>query len=228
MIEIIPNWHPIFVHFTVGLLLTSALFHGAAILVSETAWKKTLTDVATWNLWAGTGFTVFTVLAGWYAFNTVTHDTPSHHIMLEHRNLALMTFAAFAAIAVWSFLRVKKSLPIHWPLVIAVAAAGILLISTAWHGGELVYRHGLGVMSLPNPEDHVHSEGEAHSHTHGEHAASEHEHEHDTATQSMHSEPADAATAMPGEQTGSEPEHEHSHDEDGHDHSEHEHTDHDH
>lgn len=40
------------------------------------------------------------------------------------------------------------------------AAAGLLL-STAWHGGELVYRYGLGVMSMPK------SHGEGHAHEHG-------------------------------------------------------------
>lgn len=46
-------------------------------------------------------------------------------------------------------------------------AAGVLLASTAWHGGELVYRHGLGVMSLPQPEgeghDHEHTDNQMHA-----------------------------------------------------------------
>ncbi len=36
-----------------------------------------------------------------------------------------------------------------------------LLLFTAWLGAELVYRYGLGVMSLPQ------SENEDHSHLHG-------------------------------------------------------------
>ncbi len=44
--------------------------------------------------------------------------------------------------------------------------AQLFLFSTAWRGGELVYRHGLGVLSLPQ------TEGEGHSHSHGE----EHDH----------------------------------------------------
>jgi hypothetical protein len=93
--------------------------------------------------------------------------------MIEHRNWAMATFAAFLLVGLWSWFRAKQQKPIQWPLVIAVCAAGLLLISTAWHGGELVYRHGLGVMSLPNPDEHAHGEGAAHDHPHDEHA---HEH----------------------------------------------------
>ena len=35
-----------------------------------------------------------------------------------------------------------------------------LLASTAWHGGELVYRYGIGVISLPQ------SSGPDHQHKH--------------------------------------------------------------
>ena len=49
-------------------------------------------------------------------------------------------------------------------LVIGLGLLGV----TGWHGGELVYRHGLGVMSLPVAEgeghDHVHADGEIHEH----------------------------------------------------------------
>lgn len=166
MIDIIPNWHPIFVHFTVGLLLISALFHIAAVLPRNAALNQTFTHVANWNLWVGATLSIATVAAGWLAFNSVTHDTPSHEAMLTHRNWAVATFTAFLAVGAWSIVRAVKHIPIGLPLVFAVCAAGGLLISTAWHGGELVYRHGLGVMSLPNLDAHGHGEGAAHDHDH--------------------------------------------------------------
>jgi uncharacterized membrane protein len=218
MIEIIPNWHPIFVHFTVGLLLTSVVIHAAAKVSVNESLKQTLTQVANWNLWIGTGMTIATVAAGIYAFNTVTHDTPSHEIMVEHRNLALGSFVTFMAIAIWSYLRARKRSPLHWPLVIAVAAAGLLLISTAWHGGELVYRHGLGVMALPNKANHVHA-GEAHDgHVHEDTVADEHGDNHE------HSHAADAPTELNQGETPPthDAQHEHTpgteHDSTGHEH----------
>ena len=198
MIEIIPNWHPIFVHFTVGLLLTSALFHLAAMLASSAPLKQALTHAANWTLWVGAGITVATVTAGWIAFNSVNHDTPSHLAMIEHRNWAMVTFAAYVVVAIWSFLRTKHQASVHWPLIIAVGAAGILLLSTAWHGGELVYRYGLGVESLPNPDEHIHAEGAAHAHSHEDHV-----HEHDAGhDEPPHDEAGGGQEAIPGPAEG--------------------------
>jgi len=45
--------------------------------------------------------------------------------------------------------------------LISMVVAGSILASTAWRGSELVYRYGLGVMSLPK------SEGDGHNHAHG-------------------------------------------------------------
>ncbi len=43
--------------------------------------------------------------------------------------------------------------------------AAALLAVTAYKGGELVYRHGLGVLSLP--ETHEGAPGPPHGHHHG-------------------------------------------------------------
>jgi len=158
MIEIIPNWHPVFVHFTVGLLAASTLVFLAALLLKPSALKTEAETAALWMLWLGAGFTILTVAAGLYAYATVGHDDPSHAAMKEHRNLALPTAAAFLALAVYSLMRVrrKKILPAFFPWL--MLAAAVLLGVTAWHGAELVYRHGLGVMALPQ------AEGEGHGH----------------------------------------------------------------
>ncbi len=195
MIEIIPNWHPIFVHFSVGLLLIAALFHIVVMLTRDGDLKQAFSQVASWNLWVGTAISLVTVIAGWFAYNSVNHDTPSHLAMIEHRNLALVTFAVYLAVGLWSAMAAKKHAPIKWPLVIAVCVAGGLLVSTAWHGGELVYRHGLGVMSLPNPDAHAHGEGAGHNHDHDSASPSQSSgHAHDDGHEHSH---APEATATP-------------------------------
>lgn len=167
--EIIPNWHPIFVHFSVALLMTAALLHIAAFVVKKDALKLQLTYVARWNLWIGTTISVFTVVAGWAAFNSVNHDEVSHLAMLEHRKWAVITFVVFVVICAWSLLMAKKSAPISVLEVMVLLVASGLLASTAWHGGELVYRHGLGVMSLPKAGDHGHDD---HGHAEQKHSHS--------------------------------------------------------
>jgi uncharacterized membrane protein len=148
MLEIIPNWHPIFVHFTVTLLsLAVGLFVVTHFMKSplQEQWRI----VARWALWFGAGFTVLTGLTGLYAYNTVAHDTPSHAAMTDHRNWAVVMIILFTALTTWSVIWVRKKKALGTIFIVCMLAAGGVLASTAWHGGEVVYRYGLGVMSLP-------------------------------------------------------------------------------
>ena len=164
MIEIIPNWHPIFVHFTVALISVAALLKLGTYVVGNDAIREQLRTTARWNLWIGAVFVVVTVITGLIAFNSVAHDTPSHAAMTEHRNWALVTAALILAIAVWSVMHVRAGKNAHHVLVLTLVIAGALVSATAWKGGELVYRYGLGVMSLPKAE----GDGHAHEHADGE------------------------------------------------------------
>ena len=164
MIEILPNWHPIFVHFTIALLSMSVLFYLIqAFLPVHHRWQTSISVLSKTNLWLGTTFAFVTAIAGWFAYNSVTHDTPSHAAMTEHRNWALVTLGVFFILTFWSALfRGQKKAPVVF--VIAMLIAGGLLAGTGWRGAESVYRYGLGVMSMPKSS----GEGHAHQHADGE------------------------------------------------------------
>lgn len=165
MFEIIPNWHPIFVHFTVALLSLSV---GLSVVTQfmNGVLKEQWQMVMRWCLWFGVGFTVLTGATGLYAYNTVAHDTPSHLAMTEHRNWAIATITLFVVLAIWSAMWIRQKKALNIAFIVAMVVSGAVLASTAWHGGELVYRYGLGVMSLPKAEGdgHDHSHGESHDH----------------------------------------------------------------
>ncbi|NOX27293.1 MAG: DUF2231 domain-containing protein [Gammaproteobacteria bacterium] len=180
MLEIIPNWHPIFVHFTVALLSLAAGLFVVTPFVSSPL-KEQWQIVSRWALWFGAGFAIVTGLTGLYAYNTVTHDTPSHLAMTDHRNWAIATIVLFLALASWSIVWARKNKPLGMAFVVCIAIAGAVLASTAWHGGEVVYRYGLGVMSLPKAEGDGHAHGVGNDHgaadqnaqeSHGSHAIS--------------------------------------------------------
>lgn len=162
MIEIIPNWHPIFVHFTVALFSISTLFYLLAHVSKNSELQSQWLIVARWTLWAGALITLITVAAGWQAFNTVEHDAPSHAAMTDHRNWAMGAFAFIIIIAVWSVVLHRARVTKNWLFVCLMLIASGVLASTAWRGGEVVFRYGLGVMSLPKVE------GEGHAHEHAE------------------------------------------------------------
>ena len=158
MIEIIPNWHPVFVHFTVALWSLAIVFNIVTPLLPDGNIKQQWFYLSRWNLWLGTGFGIITASAGWFAYNSVLHDAPSHAAMTDHRNWALVTLGLFVLLAGWSLWCDRKNRLPGKLFLAGLLIGGVLLAGTAWRGAEAVYRYGLGVMSLPKPE----SDGRSH------------------------------------------------------------------
>ncbi len=169
MIEIIPNWHPVFVHFTVALWSLAAFFYLSLPLIKSPLLHAQWTVLARWNLWLGTAFAVVTAIFGWLAYNSVAHDTPSHVAMTEHRNWAVTTLLLFLLLTGWSVWRYRRNITAtSVPFLAALALAAVLLMTTAWHGAEVVYRYGIGVKSLPKEEGKTSATGDAHAHDHAD------------------------------------------------------------
>ncbi len=162
MIEIIPNWHPIFVHFTVALVTISGVFFILAKLIGDKKVGDELLASARWSLWAGGIFAIVTVAAGFFAYYSVGHDTLSHLKMTAHRNWALVTLVAALTCVGWSLIHYWRNTKPTLFFIVAMLAVLILVATTGWRGGELVYRYGIGVMSLPQSSEieHQHNHGE--------------------------------------------------------------------
>ncbi|MFQ5533406.1 MAG: DUF2231 domain-containing protein [Sphingomonadales bacterium] len=193
MFEIIPNWHPFLVHFTLALYLSAGLFFVIAKVLPGAAWSAGMTRAALWNLWLGAAVTVMTYLAGRHAFGSVTHDDTSHAAMVMHAQWGTLTTVAFLVLAIWSVIAKRKGRPVGWLFTGLIVLASAALLNTGYKGADLVYRYGLGVMSLPKEADHSHARGvaahehETEGHKHGDGAAG-HDHEPDPAPEHDHSE----------------------------------------
>ena len=170
MIEIIPNWHPIFVHFTVALITISALCYFIGFVSMKYSFGREFLIVGRWCLWFGAIAAIATVIAGFMAYYSVAHDAPSHEAMTVHRNWAIATFIIILIVAFWSAWLYYKNKAISFTFVLSMVIAFSLVSITAWHGAELVYRYGLGVMSLPKKEysnqlnDHGNKQKDNHTH----------------------------------------------------------------
>ncbi len=165
-IEIIPNWHPVLVHFTVALLSISALLYFAGLVFK----KPHFLLIARWNLWIGAAITVGTILAGLDAYNSIAHDGPLHKAMTEHKNWALVTGAIFILLALWALFKHRGAKTVSPIFVIIIILASGLLSITGFMGAEVVYRHGGGVMRIPE----IAGNGDHGSHSHGEDADMSH------------------------------------------------------
>jgi uncharacterized membrane protein len=152
-----------FVHFTIGLLGAAVVFYFAsALLADDHKWKQQWQHMANWSLWSGCLVTTFTLYAGWYAYTTVSHDAASHAAMTLHRNWAVATAALFLILGLAAMSIARHNKTSHFIFLFVAAIAGIILMITGFLGGEAVYRHGLGVMSLPEVE--IGTDGHQHDH----------------------------------------------------------------
>ena len=206
-IEIIPNWHPILVHFTVGLLSISALLY----LLGSVLKKHNLLVAARWNLWIGAVITVGTVIAGFDAYNSVGHDAASHTAMTEHKNWALPTAGIFVALALWALWTQRGAKAVSPVFVVLIVLASGLLAVTGYKGGEVVYRHGTGVMRMPE----VQGDGGHGSHAHGGEVQEGH---HKTQEPKAPKQHHDSSGADDHHEPEEQPQQEDSHDHSGHEH----------
>jgi len=184
MIEILPNWHPLFVHFTVALFSMSVVFFVVQLPFAKTEIGDNFMVIARYSLWLGVLFSIATIIAGWDAYNTVNHDTPSHSAMTDHRNWGLVTFAVFVFSAIWWKIVKNTSEKASLAFLLCLFVGAGLLVNTGHKGSQLVYKFGLGVKSLPAKDDH--KAGGGHDHAHGDTSGTDH-HMNDTDTSKDHS-----------------------------------------
>ena len=176
MLEVIPNWHPIFVHFTVAFISSLGLLQLVIWLKGDGKKQTELLFMQKVLMIISTLSVVATVFTGWLAFNSVAHDTPSHMAMTDHRNWAVTTAAVFLSGAILYF--VRPSLRGSLVGVLMIASASLVAI-TGFKGGEVVYRYGLGVMSLPQVSEASKNGGDGHDHEHGSSSAAKENDGHD-------------------------------------------------
>ena len=167
MIQIIPNFHPVVVHFPIALTIVAFASAFAAQLFKKRAFANQLAIVSHYMLWLAAVTAVVAVAFGWLAYNSVNHDDAGHAAMQVHRVWALTTTALLVLLALFDIKKHQSStvMPIYF--VCLLGFTSVLVGSTAWLGGELVYRHGIGVLALPQAEMESAGHENASAHEHG-------------------------------------------------------------
>jgi uncharacterized membrane protein/ketosteroid isomerase-like protein len=153
------------VHFAYALSLSALLVYILGRLLPSGPRKDSTQPAADWMLALGAVAIVATIAAGFYAYYTVSHDGPSHAAMTTHRNWAVPSGTAIIILAIWRFMKRDRS-PSGIFLGL-LAAAALSLSVTAWWGGNVVFKYGIGVQSLPTVT------GDGHDHDHGDMSASD-------------------------------------------------------
>jgi uncharacterized membrane protein/ketosteroid isomerase-like protein len=172
MPEIIPNVHPILVHFTIALLAIATLLFLVSAVAGRGRPLRGIDTAANWNLWLGVGITALTIAAGLQAAGSVVHDDAAHIAMMNHKFWAFGTASLFGVLALWNVLRVRNEQRVGLTFVALMLVALVGLAGTGLRGADLVFGHGLGVQSLPQAEGHSHEGGPGEAkHSHEDDAA---------------------------------------------------------
>lgn len=130
------SWHPVMVHLPLVGLLFAALFDVVAAQRRSNRWREGATVL--W--WLGLLGAAAAVTTGLIAYNRVEHSDIGHRQMLLHRNVALASILVLLITALWRWRR---------PYTRGGAFLGILgavgLAGAGYIGGDLVYRHAIGI-----------------------------------------------------------------------------------
>ncbi len=155
----LPNLHPAVVHFPIALLTLAFGLDIACLALRRQPWL----DRAAALLYAlGTVSACLAYLSGQQAARLMIGASgAAQTAMYEHADIAKITLVAFAIIASlrlivsWNGRRDKvlKISALRWTALVLALGCQALIFLTADRGGELVYRHGLGVTVGQTTED---------------------------------------------------------------------------
>jgi len=147
MLNILPNWHPVFVHFSIALYVVTVGLYILSALPLVARWGAPILTAARINLWCGAVISLATIAAGIHASLTVPHDAAQLAHIAAHRGWALATMVIWWLIAFFEIRKARQSRSPRFLFIALLVLALVPLAITGWKGGELVYRDGIGVLA---------------------------------------------------------------------------------
>ena len=144
-IEQLQNVHPLFVHFPVALILVTLLFEGLWWITKRSEFRS----FATYLLYLSALSAVAAVLTGYIASDSLSHDSPGHEFVHQHRNVMLWMSGALLITAL-SVIRLRslREGKARRLLIVALFVISGLLVYGADKGGRLVFEYGMGVRAI--------------------------------------------------------------------------------
>ena len=146
----ITHIHPMVVHFPIVLFILSlALYAYMLVTGRDMAARSCLSYVAATMLVLGVVSALVAAVFGDIALDAAIDKGFPDHNLEEHEDLAGTTIAIFGVVAVvllgamWKKIQIAGAKALIF--LVAVLAGTGMLVTTAYHGGELVYKEGVNV-----------------------------------------------------------------------------------
>ncbi|MCE5198153.1 MAG: DUF2231 domain-containing protein [Armatimonadota bacterium] len=139
--------HPIIVPIAIGAIVASLIFNFAMLGSGNSVWFV----MSFWTLLVGLCATVFSALTGITDYFTLhmSHQARQQATIHFALNVTWLTILT-ASLVIKSFYALDGvGLVATWAIIASFVldVVGILLLlASGWYGGEVVYRHGVGVM----------------------------------------------------------------------------------
>lgn len=165
-LAVMPNIHPLVVHFPIAFLSAFFILDLVASSTNNENWRKTASTL----LYFGVISVFAAVAAGFQAAETLPHDAATHEIMEKHEHYGLTVAFLTIILTIWR-LFAKTNIRGFGNFIHLLLAALIVLIMSlgADLGGLMVYGHGAGVKVMDSRSfQHDHGSSD-HDHNHNYH-----------------------------------------------------------
>jgi len=139
--DVIPVYrlHPMVIHFPIALLLTG---FGVHVLRHVREGHDWLVMAESWLLWLGTGSLLVSLALGLLAESAAPHVPAAWRVLRDHKNMAIGCGGLFTLLSLGAKFapgRHRNLFSLAWAL-----ASGLLIV-TAHHGAQLLFRFGMAV-----------------------------------------------------------------------------------
>lgn len=138
------DYHPLIVHFPIALLIVGSVAELAGHLLK----RDDLRHFAFWALMLGVVGAGVAYISGAMAEEQVEHLPNIHNTLEMHEELATITLATWVGLGALRILLAGRqwlNSGIFYLYIVLLFAGCVLLGTTGYWGGQLVYQHGAGV-----------------------------------------------------------------------------------
>lgn len=137
--------HPFLVHLPVGLLVTSFIFD----IITMAAGIRVLAGASFWMMAFGVGLALVAAIPGFLDYLLLDLSPGAYRLATYHMILNLTVVGLFTADVLWRLSLFPRTPAILYfvpqgPFILSIIGVLTLAIS-GWIGGQLVYRHHVGV-----------------------------------------------------------------------------------
>jgi uncharacterized membrane protein len=150
VVQLVPGWHPIIVHFPLALITSATACLTVACVWGAPSRVATLATVGTWNLCLGAAALVIALGTGLAATVDLHVGAAAHQAISAHVKSAILTTVLALPAALWRGVGVPSGSRPSGLFVLLLWGATASLVVTGYRGGQNVYRYGVGVtQSIP-------------------------------------------------------------------------------